>query len=263
MIMKPIYAPKGAAKEYGDLACNIYTGCNHGCAYCFAPSVLRKDREAFHSCAVPRADIVESVKRQLDQERITGKLIHLCFSCDPYPAEIDTTPTREIIKAIKNGGNHVQILTKGGFRAERDFDLLDGEDWFGVTISGGWPTAELEPKAATPEQRLWSLAAAKDAGSKTWVSCEPVIHPDAIFALIMEHGDYIDAYKIGKLNYHKPEEYGEPPIDWGEFGREVERLCRKHGRNYYIKEALRLEMNGKQSIGGKTYTFKANGVWVS
>lgn len=29
--MKPIYIPKGAAKEYGDYAINIYTGCPHGC----------------------------------------------------------------------------------------------------------------------------------------------------------------------------------------------------------------------------------------
>lgn len=47
--MKPIYEPKGKAKEYGDYAINIYTGCPHRCYYCFAPSVLRRDREAFHS----------------------------------------------------------------------------------------------------------------------------------------------------------------------------------------------------------------------
>lgn len=36
--MKPIYEPKGKAKEYGDYAINIYTGCPHECFYCFAPS---------------------------------------------------------------------------------------------------------------------------------------------------------------------------------------------------------------------------------
>ena len=41
--MKPIYEPKGKAKEYGDLAINIYTGCPHNCFYCFAPNVLHKD----------------------------------------------------------------------------------------------------------------------------------------------------------------------------------------------------------------------------
>ena len=42
--------------------------------------------------------------------------------------------TREIIKAIKESGNNVQILTKGN--GIRDFDLLDNNDWYGVTLDG-------------------------------------------------------------------------------------------------------------------------------
>lgn len=105
--MKPIYEPKGKAKEYGDLAINIYTGCPHNCFYCFAPNVLHKDRKTFHSEVKPRENIVEAVKKQLKDENISGKLIHLCFTCDPYPTGYDTTPTREIIKAIKDSGNNV------------------------------------------------------------------------------------------------------------------------------------------------------------
>jgi len=60
--MKPIYKPKGAAAEYGDYAINIYTGCPHRCFYCFAPTVLRKDRETFHTDVRPREGIVEAVK---------------------------------------------------------------------------------------------------------------------------------------------------------------------------------------------------------
>ena len=66
--MKPIYEPKGKAKEYGDYALNIYTGCPHRCFYCFAPNVLHKDREAFHTNVEPRADIVKATKRQLENE---------------------------------------------------------------------------------------------------------------------------------------------------------------------------------------------------
>ena len=127
--MKPIYEPKGKAKEYGDLAINIYTGCPHRCYYCFAPNVLRRDREKFHTCVEPRKNIVEEVKKQLERENITDKLIHLCFTCDPYPTGYDTTATREIIKLLKVSGNHVQILTKGD--GSRDFDLLDENDWYG------------------------------------------------------------------------------------------------------------------------------------
>ena len=143
--MIPIYAPKARAREYGDLAINIYTGCNHGCTYCFAPRVKHQSLEDFQQVQ-PKAGIVEAVKDQLYRQKITGKLIHLCFTCDPYPADIDTTPTREIIEAIKTSGNHVQILTKGGYRAIRDFDLLDNNDYFGVTITG-FGTARLSTLA--------------------------------------------------------------------------------------------------------------------
>lgn len=54
---KPIYVPKGKAKEYGDYAINIYTGCPHRCFYCFAPTVLRRDRETFHTNVKPREHI--------------------------------------------------------------------------------------------------------------------------------------------------------------------------------------------------------------
>ncbi len=63
--MSPIYEPKGAAKEYGDYALNIYTGCPHRCPYCYVPGVLRRDRETFHSVVEPRAGIVEKTRRQL------------------------------------------------------------------------------------------------------------------------------------------------------------------------------------------------------
>lgn len=77
--MKPIYVPNGRAKEYGDYAVNIYTGCPHRCYYCFAPQVLHRKREVFHSCVEPRKDIVREVRRQLERENITEQLIHLCF----------------------------------------------------------------------------------------------------------------------------------------------------------------------------------------
>lgn len=233
--MKPIYKPTGAAKEYGDYALNIYTGCPHRCYYCFAPSVLHCDREQFHSYVEPRKDIVEETKRQLEREKITGKLIHLCFTCDPYPTGYDSTPTREIIKAIKETGNHVQILTKGD--GTRDFDLLDSGDWYGVTIShisndnhNTWEFA-----AAPPLERIETLRGAKEKGISTWVSCEPVLATHDIFRII-RYGDYIDRFKIGKLNYHPSD------INWADFGWECERLCIEYGRDYYIKDGLRKEM---------------------
>lgn len=233
--MKPIYVPKGRAGEYGDYAINIYTGCPHRCYYCFAPGVLRREREQFHACVEPRSGIVDAVKWQLDREKITGKLIHLCFTCDPYPTGYDTTPTREIIKAIKDAGNHVQILTKGD--GSRDFDLLDGEDWYGVTISC-WDgmAREKEPGAVLPSERMKIVARAKEAGIKTWASFEPVLDAGLILRTLPGSGIIFDKVKIGKLNYHPSD------IDWAAFGREAEAICQSRGLGYYIKDDLRKEM---------------------
>ncbi len=225
--MKPIYVPKGKAKEYGDYAINIYTGCPHECYYCFAPNVLHKVKDDFHKCIEPRKNIVEEVRKQIERENITGKLIHLCFTCDPYPCGFDTTPTREIIKAIKGSGNNVQILTKGD--GSRDFDLLDENDWYGITLDG------TECKAPIRE-RLDSLAEAHSRGIKTWVSFEPVTNERRFF--IDLHCVYliVDKVKIGKLNYHPSN------IDWKSFGEKAEALCKSLELDYYIKDGLRAEM---------------------
>lgn len=234
--MKPIYVPRGKAKEYGDYALNIYTGCPHRCYYCFAPNVLHREREQFHSVVEPRKGIIDATRAQLEKEQITGKLIHLCFTCDPYPTGYDTTPTREIIKLLKEYGNHVQILTKGDGR--RDFDLLDEDDWYGITISTMRVSDALkaERNAEGPNTRLSALIQAHNRGIKTWVSYEPVIDSDSVLTNILMHFQYFDKVKIGKLNYYPSD------IDWAKFGREAEALCKDLGVDYYIKDSLRAEM---------------------
>ena len=237
--MKPIYEPKGKAKEYGDYAINIYTGCPHRCYYCFAPNVLHKHREQFHSCVEPRKDIVEEVQKQIEREGITGKLIHLCFTCDPYPKGCDSSATREIIKILKETGNHIQILTKNGGDALRDFDLLDENDWFGVTYAGYTDRSESfipkeEPGAETPFSRLMALRKAHDKGIKTWISMEPVLDEHSVLALLV--APYIDLFKIGKLNYYPSN------INWKRFGEKAEAYCKEKNLNYYIKDSLRAEM---------------------
>ena len=226
--MKPIYKPKGAAKEYGDYALNIYTGCPHRCFYCFAPRVLHRDKETFHSVVEPRNNIVEETRKQIEREGITDKLIHLCFTCDPYPIGFDTTPTREIIKILKGSGNHVQFLTKGD--GSRDFDLLDCNDWYGVTLDG----SENED---TKFKHLQNLYNASQKGIKTWVSFEPVLNDAKILAYLLGYSAYFDKVKIGKLNYYPSD------INWKIFGERAEKICKQLNLDYYIKESVRKAMN--------------------
>lgn len=232
--MNPIYKPKGAAAEYVDYALNIYTGCPHRCFYCYAPSVLRKNRQTFHTCVEPRKNIVSETARQIERYGITGKTIHLCFACDPYPTGFDTTPTREIIKLLKDSGNHVQILTKGA--GSRDFDLLDANDWYGITLDG---TSNYYRRSNM--KLIQDLYDANARGIKTWVSFEPVVNEGNVLLYIRLVAPIIDIVKIGKLNYHPSD------INWADFGRRAEALCKSLHVDYYIKDSLRKEMEeGRQ-----------------
>jgi DNA repair photolyase len=245
LMNNPIYEPKTRAKEYGDYALNIYTGCPHRCTYCYVPAVLHKTPEEFHSRVDPRPGILEATQKQLAKGDFKGKMIHLCFTCDPYPVGFDNSITREIIMSIKNAGAHVQILTKGGKQAERDFDLLDSGDLFGITLSCWWNEAwkEFEPNASNPVERINTLTEAYRRNFNTWISFEPVMKPDEVLH-ILKHTLADIGYKkmtckIGKLNYVKNS------TDWRSFGSEAERICKDNGWNYYIKEDLRKAMEAQ------------------
>lgn len=234
-MFRPIYEPRTRAKEYSDLAINIYDGCNHGCWYCYAKKNFNRwNPNKDFAIVSPRKDIVEATKRQLAGGKYKDKKIMLCFTCDPYPALIDTTATREVIMAIKEAGAHVQILTKGGDRARRDFDLLDDGDSFGITLTG-----MNEPLAQREESRIETLKEVAKLGIKTWVSFEPVINPSNTLLYIATVPYYTSRdtlLKIGKLNHY------QNYVNWGEFGLQAERICKEKGWNYYIKEDLRAEM---------------------
>ncbi len=251
--MRPIYRPKGAAAEYADYAINIYTGCANGCTYCYAPRILRKSREAFARDVRVRPGLMDALDAQLSSGAFEGKTVHLCFTCDPYPAGHAARPTRDVIEVLKRAGCHVQVLTKNPTASMRDWGCLDEGDWIGTTFTGAdpWdagdpsdpsdvPYLRHEPLAENEHSRYKALKAAKGAGLRTWASCEPVIDPAAICGLVAKDGkdNPIDLFKIGKLNHARSD------IDWAAFGQKVESLCRRLGRSYVIKGSLREIMGG-------------------
>ena len=242
--MNTIYKPQGRAGEYGEYALNIYDGCPHGCVYCYVPNCLHKDRKEFHASCKPRPNIVEEVEKRLAKGDIKGEHIFLCFTCDPFPytAMYDHGATLKIIDLIHDSGNYVQILTKGCIPITEMRHILP-QDKFGITISCGEELAkDIEPCALPVTHRLRMLRDIKEcSGCKTFVSCEPVYEPEMVYHLI-KNFYCIDEYKIGKLNYVSADNPYYPNINWGEFGKECERLCKEYNRNYYIKESLRREM---------------------
>lgn len=135
--MLVIYEPKGKALEYCERAANLYRGCGHGCLYCYAPGALRMKHGALHN-PKPRPGVLTALAK--DAPKHAGRECLLCFTTDPYhPASDDTT--REAIRILQASGCRVTILTKGGKRSERDFDLLrPGVDRYGASLTLISPT---------------------------------------------------------------------------------------------------------------------------
>src|SRR5271157_4320803 len=129
-----IYEPKGRAREYAALACNVYSGCDHRCTYCYAPAATFRDATDFGISKV-RPDFLRKLNAESEQLHTTEHIL-LSFTCDPYQ-RIDETAgmTRATIKALHAAGLHVQVLTKGGTRALRDLSLFTPKDAFATSLT--------------------------------------------------------------------------------------------------------------------------------
>lgn len=263
-----IYEPKGRAYEYSPLAVNLYTGCLYACKYCFAPGICHKKRSTFHTEVEPRKDILEKLEADCKKMKGDPRDILLCFTSDAYQpigikpfsyhaicASLALKPesdelkrrlgdldringdiTREALLILEKYEMRVSILTKGGMRASRDFDILARNDWkFGTTLLF-WDEdrkERWEPNSPSIINRCTAILNANAAQIYTWVSVEPVINPTEALMLILELRDTVDHFKIGKINYHK---YIEDKIDWRRFRRDVEALLFE--KNYYLKKDL-------------------------
>lgn len=240
--LKVIYEPAGRAREYSALAVNLYSGCNHGCKYCYAPDCMRRDRQEFYNKQSARVDILKKI--QQDCKVLSGikERVLLCFTCDPYQKLDDTEQlTRETLKLFRQYQIPFQILTKAGSRAERDFDLYSETDAFAATLTFMDEEKSLyyEPEAALPAERIETIKKAKQAGIETWVSFEPVLNDDEIFKLLEATHEYVDLYKVGKISRFQPDK----EIDWERFAYEIVSRLEALGKKYYIKNDLKKHLN--------------------
>jgi len=233
--MGVIYEPCGKAKEYCDLAVNLYVGCSHGCIYCYAPRYIRKTREQFLK-PYPRRNILIQVEKE--SPSYSGREIQLCFTCDPYQhLEEDYQITRQVLNIFTKHDVKARILTKGGMKSIRDIDLMvKNKSVYGATLTfvNESDSKHYEPYAALPNERFEALKVAKKAGLETWVSLEPVISPEQTIEIVHLTYEYVDTYKVGKLNHDSEAE----KINWQKFLIDVTEVLKKYNKRYYIKKDL-------------------------
>jgi DNA repair photolyase len=239
--MNVVYEPGGRAREYSELACNLYRGCTHGCRYCYAPACMRTTREKWHAMAEPRPNIIALFEKDAGKLRGDARRILFCFSSDPYqPLERTERLTRQALEIVAKYRLNSQILTKGCFDLiSEDMGVMKkANTQLGITLcfSDDATRKDWEPNASTVSDRLSILKEAHKAGIFTWVSLEPVVDPLQALDVIRKTHKYVNFWKVGKLNHMKAV---EQTIDWAKFLYDAEDLLTKLGANYYIKNDLR------------------------
>ncbi len=231
------------AREYSPYALNIYIGCSHSCKYCYAPGTLQRSAQNYFGTPSPRKNILRLAEADLMSNTYTEQIL-LSFVGDVYCDSADNgATTRAILQLLNKYKAPVAVLSKGGKKMLRDIDVFKE---FGNRIAVGatltfidkQKSAEWEPFASRPEERLETLKELHDAGIKTFASFEPTIEPSEIIKLIERtlKDNSVDHYKIGKINHYLNADKWQ---DWRQYLIDCVSLLRPARKEAYYKLCLR------------------------
>ncbi len=169
-----------------DASLNPYRGCEHGCAYCYArPTHEYLGWSAgldFETRILVKSNAACLLEKALSAPSWRSRPLFLSGVTDPYqPAERQRQITRSCLAVLARFQNPVSLITKNSLIL-RDRDLLANfAAWGGVTVSLSVTTLDsglarrMEPRTASPRQRLETVAALAEAGIPVGVMAAPMI----------------------------------------------------------------------------------------
>jgi DNA repair photolyase len=169
-----------------DRSINPYRGCEHGCIYCYArPSHAYLGLSPgldFESRLFYKPQAASLLAGELRRNGYACRPIALGSNTDPYqPVERRLGITRAILQVLRDFRHPVTIVTKSAL-IRRDADILAemARDrlaiaTISVTTLNRSLARRMEPRAATPERRLETIATLAAAGVPTGVLSAPMI----------------------------------------------------------------------------------------
>lgn len=265
MSNKCIYQPKGAAREYGAWACNLYNGCSHQCDYCycrrgvFANTMGGKEPTLKQQLGMDEEDAYRTFVKELREHRQAiiddGDGLFFSFSTDPMlREEIDLT-MRCVQECVINEVP-VQLLTKATWWMQgnarwwtidtpEEDDSEDGTylqrlcNWrkwvrIGVTLTGH---DELEPGAPSNQERITLLNHLLMCGIRTFASIEPVIDFASSLKMILDSLHYTAEYRIGLQSPVSQQHYDHNQCE--RFINKVTGLSEQYGFTVKWKHSIR------------------------
>ena len=159
-----------------DYSLNPYRGCQHACAYCYVPNVLRIPRNIWGKFVEARVNIPTILSKELKQKQ--KGVIGLSTVTDPYqPVEKKYNLTRYCLEQLIQYDFPVSIQTKSSM-VLKDSDLIskfsDIEVGITITTLDDNERKILEPFSSSVDERLDVLKQLSETGIKTYVFFGPI-----------------------------------------------------------------------------------------
>ena len=183
---------------------NPYTGCQHGCSYCYARFMKRVTghREPWGEFVDVKINAADLLRLELNKKK--RRRVWVSGVCDPYqPLEAQYKLTRQCLEILAQNNWPVIIQTRSPL-VLRDIDIIrdarDFEVGFSVTTADENIRELFEPNAPPITDRIQALEELHNAGIRTYAMIAPVL-PGAEGLADLLKGK-IDYLLIDRMNYH-------------------------------------------------------------
>jgi DNA repair photolyase len=183
---------------------NPYTGCQHGCSYCYARFMKRVTghKEPWGEFVDVKINAAELLQREISKKK-RGR-VWISGVCDPYqPLEAHYRLTRQCLEILARNNWPVIIQTRSPL-VLRDIDIIkefqDIEVGLSVTTADEDIRKLFEPDAPPIGDRISALDELHKAGIRTYAMIAPVL-PGAEGLVDLLRGK-IDYVLIDRMNYH-------------------------------------------------------------
>ena len=185
-------------------AMNPYTGCQHGCYYCYARFMKRvtKHKEPWGEFVDVKINAPDLLEAEIKKKK-RGK-VWISGVCDPYqPLENKYKLTRRCLEILAKHNWSVTIQTRSPL-VLRDTDIIkqahDFEVGFSITTANDKIRQLFEPNAPTINERIKALEELNQAGIRTFAMIAPMLPgAEGLAELLKGKVDYVI---IDRMNYH-------------------------------------------------------------
>jgi DNA repair photolyase len=153
------------------LTLNPYTGCPHGCLYCYVSAYVPDFRHTR-----PKANLITRLEKET--RRLSGALVSIANSSDPYPPiERGLRLTRKCLQVLSRSDCRLQLVTKSNL-VTRDIDILKRIPCtvaMTITTDDDKLSRLLEPQAPPTSRRLRAVTKLLRERIPTSVRIDPLI----------------------------------------------------------------------------------------